>query len=230
MRRTVRFAVVGEGRDEHGFSAKGPSLRELPAGSLQGALVTLVSRLLRERFGLTPQPVAWSPPRLSHLGADYSPSKIVSDVNYLPRLLDNLFCPIRMEPHHPHPLDLVVLSVDSEYKHSFTRACRVLRPEIAARTISLVFEPELEVLLVQGKEALEDAYGIPRCQTKPPAREGNLKARLEEWRGQYAPKEPKLDAAAKTRIAGFLKISPGTSLEELAVWTVLTQRLEEILT
>ena len=229
MKEVVRFAVVGEGRDEHGQYARGPALRELPVGSLQGALVTLVSRLMRERFGRKPQPVAWSLPRLSRLGSDPIPSKILSDGNHLPRFLDNLFRPIPLAPDPPKPLDLVILSVDAEYRDRFTRACAVLRPEIAARTIPLVFEPELEVLLVQGKEALEDAYGIPRCQTAPPGRHGDLKARLEEWRGQFAPQERRIDAAKKTLIAQFLEVRPGCRLEDLTVWTDLTRRLGAIL-
>ncbi len=229
MKRIVRFAVVGEGRDEHGCYARGPAFRALPSGTLQGALVTIVSRLMRERFACEPQPVAWSIPRFSRLGPDPIPSKILSDGNHLPRFLENLFCPIRLEPDPPRPLDLVILSVDAEYKDRFTRACGALRPEIAARTVPLVFEPELEVLLVQGKEALEDAYGIPRCRTTPPGSHGDLKVRLEEWRSRYAPRERRIDAARKTSIARHLNISPGSSLEDLAVWSDLTERLRAIL-
>ena len=51
----VRFAVIGEGPDEHGHSSRGPDLAPLSSDCLRGCLVTLVLRILAERFATPSQ-------------------------------------------------------------------------------------------------------------------------------------------------------------------------------
>ncbi len=229
MRKVVRFAVIGEGRDEHGVSATGPSLHDLDSKALQGALVTIVSRLLRERFGQDPRPVRWVPPLPGRAKRALAPGELLTNENYLHRFLEGLLRPVRLTPSSQVGVEFVVLSVDLELRDAFERSRRNLRDEVAQRTIPLVFEPELEILFVQGKEALEDAVGLPRRKSMPPGRSGDLKSSLSRWLATYAPNGDRLSADLRSRVARHLDISPTSPLEQLGPWRDLVRRLEALL-
>ena len=160
MQAPVRFAVVGEGKDEHGVSFRGPMLRPLPEDALRGGLVTLVERLLRERFGRHALPLSWLAPTKNRYSHPPAGAELLVDENLLLRLLDSLLRPIRRSPESWPAAEFVVLSVDFEQKRAFERTVGRIPQELQDRVIPLVFEPEFEVLFTCCQEPLEAACGL----------------------------------------------------------------------
>ena len=223
----MRFVVLGEGIDEHGRCGKGPDLMPLREGSFQGSIVTLVRRLLRERHGIHAIPLCWTPVDRRHQGRPGPPpsaGEILSDENLLPRFLEKLLCPVARNANQRAEADFVVLSCDLELEDRFLRAVARVRAELRSRVISIVFDPELEVLFVQSKRPLEAMYGLRNCSTLPPTRLGDLKQSLQAWIRSYAP-NARLDGEFRERVAREL------SFEELSgvpSWQTLEESLGRI--
>jgi hypothetical protein len=225
MREPVRFAVIGEGRDEHGSSAQGPMLRPLPEGSLWGGLVTLVARALRERCGRVALPVGWLPPVRDRRSQRPKAVELLADGNLLTCLLNSLLRPVRRSPGGSSAVDLVVLSVDKEKKTAFEKAFRQVPVELLDRVVPLVFEPEFEVLFTCCKKPLEDACGLPRCSTTPPDHQGDLKECLGKWLHHHAAGR-QLDTRLRQDIARHLDLEAGSPLQEVLAFRELIAGLE----
>lgn len=222
---SVRFAVIGEGKDEHGHSRQGPLLAPLGQRALRGALVTVVERLLRERFGLSPVPVAWSPPLVDWRGQPLASTAILVHDQALARLVDSLLRPVQRIPSGQVAAHLVVLSVDLQYKGAFESAVGRIPEELARRVIPIVFDPELEVLLASSKEPLEDACGLPRCSSSVPERRADLKESLKSWLVRHARVEV-LSAEFRQRVAAHLDLKPGSYLDDVPSFRGLIAGLE----
>ncbi len=226
MPAPVRFAVVGEGRDEHGLCGAGPNLHALPQDALRGVIVTLVHRLLSEWFDRRGEAVCWllEPSRSSGgkpIPPGGPPETLVSE-NRLPRLLDRLLNPIRTTGSQLLPADFVVLCVDDEHRDGFGRTISRLRPDLRQRAIPVVFEPEMEILLVQCKEPLEQAVGIPLCTSIPPCKDGDLKDCLKQWLRNHAPGHT-LDAKLRQTIASYVSLDRSAALCGIRAWVQLTE-------
>lgn len=225
MWNPVRFAVIGEGRDEHGESSRGPMLYPLAEGTLQGGLVTLVARILHERCGRVARPVGWLPPVRDRWSRPANSRELLADGNLLTRLLNSLLRPVRRSPEASTAVELVVLSVDCDRKGAFEKAVKQIPEELKDRVVPLVFEPEFEVLFTCCKKPLEDACGLPRCSTKPPDRQGDLKQCLQKWLGSYADGRL-LDTKLRQDIARRLDLGSGSPLQEVPTFRELVARLE----
>ncbi|MBW8875263.1 MAG: hypothetical protein JF614_09900 [Acidobacteria bacterium] len=224
MREPVRFAVVGEGRDEHGASSQGPLLSPLPKNALRGGLVTLVERLLLERFGRAAVPVGWLAPVRNRWSQPPKAVELLADENLLARLLNELLRPAKRSPPSWPAAELVVLSVDGDRVQAFKRALSRVSRELQDRIIPLVFEPEFEVLFTCGKEPLEDACGLPRCSSVHPERQGDLKRCLERWLQRYGGGRP-LDARLRQEIAMHLDVGLESPLKEVPAFRKLIASL-----
>lgn len=226
MLNPVRFAVIGEGRDEHGISSKGPNRHPLPNGALLGGLITLVKRTLHERCGRAAIPVGWLAPPRNRYSQPPKPVELLADGNLLTGLLNELLRPVRRSPEAWPAVELVVLSVDKDGREErFEKAVRQIPEELRDRVVPLVFEPELEVLFTCSKEPLEDACGLPRCTTAHPERQGDLKRCLERWLHRYANGRP-LDSKLRQDIAEHLDLGADSRIQEVEAFRELTMRLE----
>jgi hypothetical protein len=224
MPRPTRFVVVGEGRDEHGACAKGPNLHTLREGELCGAIVTLVGRLLLERLGQHGEVLCWVPEASLSSGGrpvpPASPAETLVSEYLLPRFLGKLLNPVRLSTNELLAADFVVLCVDSELEERFLRTVSRLAPDLKDRTVPVVFQPEMEILLVQSKGPLEAAVRIPSCTSTPPSQEGDLKESLEVWLATYAP-GCALNAELRQTIARHLDLSERSPLNTMAAWVSL---------
>ncbi len=228
MLEPVRFAVVGEGPNEHGGSDKmGVALAALPK-SAQGALVALVMRILAERYGRAGQPVCWVRPIRNRSGQRPKAVDLLLDEYLLSRLLDNLLRPVVLLPPSRLAVEFVVLSVDGDKKERFTRiaerSIQALPQELQERVITLVFEPMLEVLFICCKEPLEDACGRQRCSSKPPERQGDFKQCLKDWLRRYGEGHD-FNTKFLQKVASHLDVGPASPLQEVPAFQKLCARL-----
>ena len=186
--------------------------------------MTLVERLLTERFGFRCEAVRWLPVESSakaRRGPPPSPRDILSDENLLPRFLEKLLRPVRRNSNDLVGVDLVVLTVDADLAANFSRAVNRLRLELRRRTAAVCFEPELEVLLVQSKTPLESAVGVPHCSTEAPSRTGDLKVSLRDWVTRFG-RGRVLDAQFRQEVARYLDVSANSHLCSIPCWLTLT--------
>lgn len=229
MSSIVRFAVLGEGPNEHGQCNDGPNLASLCDGRLRGSLVTLVERALKQLLGRQCETLCWVLPDrryLGQLGPPPSPTAVLTHGNLLLPFLYSLLHPVRLTPEGPKSADLVVLSVDSENAGSFTKAVDGLPSELRRRTVPLVIEPELEILFIQSKGPLEKAIGIPACSSQQPSRTGKPKDCLRDWLKSYGGgQEPKTKFLQK--VAWQLNVGEDSELKAVPAWTKLVKGLAE---
>ena len=224
----MRFAVLGEGTSEHGDSDRGPTGTTFPHSATKGCLVVLVERVLKERLGLPCTPVRWNLQDRATQGRPTPPPppfEILVREHLLAAFLDKLLNPVARQPAGPAAVDFVVLSVDETHEAPFWRTVERLRGDLRKRVVPTVFEPELEVLLVQSKIPLESSFRLPSCSSTSPSIEGDLKESLRAWLRQYVPSRA-LTTQLRQEIAHHLDIRKGSYLDKVAGWRQLVERLE----
>jgi hypothetical protein len=152
---------------------------------------------------------------------------MLKDEGLLGLFLVQLLQPVSTLPESPAAPDFVVLASDGDHRIKFERAVdRVSQHHHPTKVLSIVFEPELEVLFLQGKEPLEDALGLPRCSSGHPApRAPDSKSELKRWLSRFGPNAT-LDARLRERIASKLDLSDHSPLVALPSYRQLLADLE----
>lgn len=228
MAPVLRYAVLGEGRDEHGLSANGPDYRTLSAPALQGCLVVLVARLLTERFGQSCEALRWLPVDRSQVGRrgpPPSPREILCSENLLARFLNKVLFPIQREPPTLARADFVVLASDEQIATSVTRAVGRLTGTLRGRVVPVFFTPEMEVLFIQAKQPLEAVMGLAQCTSQPPATRDDPKECLRGWLHEYGAGRL-LDARMLEDTACHLDLGSNSYLNGVEGWRQLVEGLQ----
>lgn len=225
--------MVGEGRSDHGVSGHGPDLAALPKGKRRGCAGVVVERVLAERLRRGCEILCWRPVDRSgpqRIQQPPSPREVVLDENLLPRFLDKLLNPVQRQPEGPKPADSVVIAVDANYAAQFRRTMARLgtsRPDLARRTVAVVFDPEIEAILVQSKHPLEVVCELSPCSSQPPKTSPDPKLSLQDWLNSYA-QGRRLDAELMEGVASQLDINANSYLDPVKGWLELVNGLAAV--